>query len=63
MEMLELGMDNNLTKLVPYYYDYQDPSDYSTMVPREKGYQLFKQIEKAMNSVTMKNPTNKVDNM
>lgn len=59
MEMLEMGMDNNFTKLVPYIADYQDPWDYTTGIPREKGYQLFKQIELVMNKAT---PSFKLEN-
>lgn len=38
MTVLDLGDQNNFTKLVPYFYDYEDPGDYASPIPREKGF-------------------------
>lgn len=37
-EMLELGMKNTFTSLLPTFSSGENPSDYMTEVPREKGF-------------------------
>lgn len=55
-EMLKYGMNDNLTTLSPQFKDNENPVDHFLIIAREKGYQLFKVIEQAMNSSTLTNP-------